>query len=164
MTLPLLPELDSVLADELRRGDDAALWRGAALRAAEEIAGLDLRLEAPPRHVHLALAKPRRRTDGGHEDDSPVFAAWWERERGGAFAPVRGTPRLRRRRGHFVATLLLPGGTEGLAWIDALMLWRPHLPWAPPDAAGSHEIGRSRQRWRRDADARWVFAGMDDGA
>jgi hypothetical protein len=164
----VLPELEERLVPELRGGDDRDLWTDAATRLAEEIAAFDTTLASPPRHVVLTLAKTRKHRPGIHPDQHAAFTLAWERDRGDAewrFAGERA--HVKRRRGVFDATLCLPAGTAQLAWHDALVLWRPTLPWAPQHDEGRdehapavhHETGREYLRYRRDAQARWVFLG-----
>lgn len=151
-----LPGLGACLAEELRAGDDVVLWRDAARRLAAECEALDTRPEAPPRHVVLVIAKTRKHRAGVHPDASAIFTHAWERDRGGPWTDAGARARVRSRRGHFSATLCLPQGTAQLAWIDAVVLWRPGLPWAPP---GDTETGRLVLSWRRDATGAWVRGG-----
>lgn len=131
-------------------------------------------IPGPPRHVTLSLARVPRRGAGVHPDESATLRLSWERARGDDAWRFAGTrPRVRSRRGSFTATVCLPAGTNGLAWVDALVLWRPHLPWAdeasdaPSRPArggpGDHETGRQTYRYRREPDGSWRFLGAHEG-
>ena len=157
---PDLLDLPRRLAPELRAGDDADLWSDAALRVAADVASLDAALETPPRHVLLTLARVRRRRAGVHPDDHATMQLSWERDRGDpAWRAADEHAKVRRRKGSFTATLCLPAGTVSLAFVDALVLWRPHLP---GEQASEHETGREVYRYRRDSDGRWRFLGRTE--
>lgn len=145
---------------ELRGGDDRTLWEDLAPRVASDVAALDRRLESPPRHVTLSLARVPRHRGGVHPDEQATLHLAWERDRDGDRWRFAGAhPRVRSRHGWYTATVCLPAGTAGLAWVEALVLWRPRLPWAPPE---DHETGRQTYRYRRDADGSWRFVGVKD--
>jgi hypothetical protein len=65
----------------------------------------------------------------------------------------------------------LPGGTIGLGWVEAVVLWRPHLPSASSESAEhrrgaaheEHETGRQAYRYRREPDGSWRFFGTHEG-
>jgi hypothetical protein len=153
-------EFDSWLAPELRGGDDPALWRDALCRVAEDVAGLDRDLETPPRHVLLSIVRIRGGKPGAHPDDRPTLRLAWERDRGDSGWRFAGAhPRTRSRHGSYTATLCLPAGTNALAWVEAVVLWRPHVPWAAPE---DHETGRQAYRYRREAGGSWSFLGIHE--
>jgi len=148
------------LDPELRAGDDRDLWADAVLRVAADVEALDRRIETPPRHVVLTVARVRRHRPGTHPDDHATMHLAWERDRGESGWRFAGeSVRVRRRRGSFTATLCLPAGTVSLAYVEALVLWRPHLPWALPS---EHETGREVYRYRRDSEGRWAFLGRTE--
>ena len=64
---------------------------------------------------------------------------------------------MRSRRGGYTVTVCIPAGTVRLGSVDALVLWRPRLPWAPPE---DREVGRQKYRFRRDPEGRWKFFGV----
>ena len=159
----MLEGLAARFDDELRAGDDRALWEDVAARVAEDVAGLEARLESPPRHVTLALVRMRRRNAGVHPDDDVTLRLAWERDRGSdAWAFAGSQVHVRSRRGHYTVTACLPAGTTGLAWVDVLVLWRPHLPRGASAAGEDHETGRQTYRYRREADGRWRFVGVHE--
>jgi hypothetical protein len=170
----MLDGLAARFDDELRAGDDRALWEDVAARVADDAAGLDVRLESPPRHVTLALVRMRRRGAGVHADDDVTLRLAWERDRGaGTWTFAGARPHLRRRHGFYSATACLPAGTTGLAWVDVAVLWRPRAPWAlqaapdprdrrPGGGRGDHETGRQTYRYRREADGSWRFVGVHE--
>lgn len=148
------------LAPELRAGDDRDLWTDAVLRVVSDVEALDARTETPPRHVVLTVARVRRHRPGTHPDDHATMQLAWERDRGDAEWRFAGEhARIRRRRGSFTAALCLPAGTVSLAYVEALVLWRPHLPGAPPS---EHETGREVYRYRRTSEGRWAFLGTTE--
>lgn len=161
---PTPADLEDRLAPELRGGDDPGLWLDAARRAAADVAGLDARLESPPRHVVLTLTRVRRVNRGVHPDATATLSLSWERERGGAWEFAGPTPRIRSGRGRFHATVCLPVGTNGLAWADVLVIWRPGAPWARERDGGprDHETGRQTYRYRRESDGAWSFVGVNE--
>jgi hypothetical protein len=114
----------------------------------------------PWEHVVLSVVRVRWHCLGTHPDAHATLHLSWERDRGDpAWRFLGEHPHLRRKHGSFSATLCLPAGTAGLAWVEALVLWRPHLPGAPPS---EHETGREVYRYRRDADGRWRFVGLSE--
>lgn len=153
-------DFESRLEPELRAGDDRSLWRDVLCRVADDVAKLDRTLETPPRHVLLSAVRIRGGRPGAHPDDRPTLRLAWERDRGDETWSFAGpNPRTRSRHGAYTATVCLPGGTTGLAWVEAVVLWRPHLPWAPPE---DHETGRQSYRYRREADGSWCFLGVHE--
>lgn len=176
----MLEGLGDRFDEELRAGDDRPLWEEVAVRAAEDAAGLDLRLETPPRQVTLFLARMRRHRGGVHPDHGATVQMAWVRQRGEAVWTYAGLrPHVRSRRGCFTASVCVPAGTVGLAWVEVVVLWRPHAPWAAQGAAdgaahgadrgggrgatrGDHETGRQTYRYRREADGSWCFLGVRD--
>lgn len=152
-----LTGLAARLDEELRGGDDRRLWEDVAARAASDAAALDAGLPTPPRHVTLVLARVPRRPAGPHPDEEATVRLAWERGRDEPAWRFAGEhPHVRRRRGAYSATVCVPVGTNGLAWVDVLVLWRPRLPWAPPE---DHETGRMAYRYRRKADGSCGFLG-----
>jgi len=150
-----LPDLAERLDPELRGGDDRDLWFDVAARVAADVVALDAGPATPPRHVLLALARVPRHRAGVHPDERATLHLAWERSRGDAawtFAGAR--PRVRSRHGSYTATVCIPAGTAGLAWVDAVVLWRPRLPWAPPE---DHETGRETYRYLRGPDGSWRY-------
>jgi hypothetical protein len=137
------------LKDGLNGGDDLELWWLAAKHATTDVAALD----PSPRRVTLTFARVPRENSGAHPDDRATFSLSWEREKGSSdWRFVGEHPHLKRHRGTYSATICLPAGTTRLASVDAVMLWRPHRPWAPPTDT---EIGRQIYRFRRDPESRW---------
>ena len=161
----MLDGLAALFDDELRGGDDRALWEDVAARVAGDVAALDRLPEAPPRHVTLVLARVRRARDrarpGAHPDDHATLHLAWERDRGDATFRFAGRhPHVRSRHGAYSATVCVPAGTNRPAWVEALVLWRPRRPWGPPE---DHETGRQTYRYRRESDGSWRFLGTEDG-
>jgi len=163
---------EAALGPELRRGDDPALWFDVLRRVADDVAGLDRALESPPRHVVLTIVRIRGGRLTAHPDDRPTLRLAWERDRGDAGWRFVGTnPRVQRHHGSYTATACLPGGTNGLGWAEAIVLWRPHLPALPAEAGlrrggtptDEHETGRQSYRYRREADGSWSFLGIHEG-
>jgi hypothetical protein len=148
------------LRAEFHGGDDAELWALAARLVAADVVKLDAGLEPAPRHVLLTFARVRRERAGIHPDAHATFALSWGRARGGSWQFVGEHPHVKRHRGSYWATVCLPAGTARLAFVDAVVLWRPHLPWAPPTDT---EMGRQSYRFRREPDGRWKFLGARDG-
>jgi hypothetical protein len=82
----------------------------------------------------------------------------WERDHGEPEWRFAGAhPRVRRRRGAYTATVCVPQGTTRLAYADVVVLWRPHLPWAPFEDT---EMGRQTYRFTRDPKSKWWFGGV----
>lgn len=145
------------LSPELRGGDDRTLWELAVRHVAHDLATLDAALDTPPRHLLLALARVPGKRAGIHPDEQASLHFAWERDRGETKWSFAGAyPHRERRRGAYAATVCVPQGTTRLAYVDIVVLWRPRLPWAPPEDT---EMGRQLFRFRRDAGARWRFAG-----
>jgi hypothetical protein len=111
--------------------------------------------------VLLAVVRMRSGKPGAHPDDHPTLHLCWERDRGDPEWRFAGeNPRTRSRHGGFTATICIPAGTNALGWVEAVVVWRPHLPWATPD---DHETGRQSYRYRREADGNWNFLGVREG-
>jgi hypothetical protein len=144
------------LAPELRGGDDATLWALVVRHVVGDLAKLDA-LDPAPRHLLVTFARVPGRHAGPHPDDAASMSLSWEKDRDDAEWRFAGEhPRVRSRRGAYAATVCVPQGTNRLAFADVLVLWRPRLPWAPPQET---EIGRQSYRFLRNADASWRFAG-----
>ena len=109
------PFVDDLLA-ALGGGDDPDLWR---LVADTFAAGLEGRIELrmnPPRHLVVGFARVPRRTREAHPEEHATLRMHWGRERGvEAWEALGPHPRLRRKRGHYVAIVCVPGGSRRLA-------------------------------------------------
>jgi hypothetical protein len=150
---------DAVLARlsaELRGGDDRELWELVVRRVTADLAHLDA-LEPAPRHLLVTFSRVPGKRAPSHPDEQASLAVSWERDRGAPWTAVGGHPHVKSRRGSYSASVCVPQGTNRLAFVDVLVLWRPRLPWAPPQDT---EIGRQTYRFRRDADSHWHFAGV----
>ncbi|NDP42775.1 MAG: hypothetical protein GZ089_08685 [Aromatoleum sp.] len=153
-------EILARIAPELRGGDDREMWQVAVrqvLADVEKLGGLD----PSPRHLLVAFARVPGKRAGLHPDEQATLFLAWERnrdDRGWRFAGTH--PHVKRHRGSYTAAVCIPQGTTRLAYADVVVLWRPHLPWAPPEDT---EMGRQTYRFRRDADATWRFAGVREG-
>jgi hypothetical protein len=144
------------LGPELRGGDDRTLWELVARQVAADLAALEL-LEPAPRHLLVSFARVPGKRAGLHPDEQASLSLSWEKDRGEReWRFVGGHPHWKSRRGAFAASVCVPQGTNRLAYADVLVLWRPHLPWAPPQDT---EIGRRVHRFRRDADSNWRHGG-----
>lgn len=144
------------LSPELRGGDDRALWDLVVRHVTADVARLDA-LDPAPRHLLLAFARVPGKHAGLHPDEHASMHLAWERDHGEpAWRFAGANPRVRRRRGSYTATVCVPQGTTRLAYADVVVLWRPRLPWAPPEDT---EMGRQTYRFGRDGEARWRFGG-----
>jgi hypothetical protein len=84
---------------------------------------------AAPRRVTLTFARVPRERAGADPDDHATLSLPSERERGDAeWRFVGEHPHLKRHRGTYSATICLPAGTTRLAYVEAVVLWRPHRP------------------------------------
>jgi hypothetical protein len=145
------------LAPELRGGDDRALWEVAVRTVMSDVAKLAA-LDPAPRHLLVAFARVPGKRAGLHPDDQASLFMAWERDRDEtAWRFVGSHPHVKRHRGSYTAAVCVPQGTTRLAYVDVVVLWRPHLPWAPPEDT---EMGRQAYRFRRDGDATWRFGGV----
>lgn len=152
-----VPPFLARLAPELRGGDDPALWELAVRRVLEDVAKLP-RLEPAPRHLLLTFARVPAKHAGPHPDDGASMSLSWEKDRDDdAWRFAGAHPRVRSRRGSYSATVCVPQGSMRLAFADVVVLWRPRLPWAPPQDT---EMGRQVYRFTRTPDAAWRFAGV----
>jgi hypothetical protein len=150
----------ALLAPELRGGDDRALWELAVREVAIDVAKLD-DLDPAPRHLLVAFARVPGKRAGIHPDEQATLHLAWEKDRGEPAWRFAGEhPHVERRRGSYAATVCIPQGTTRLAYVDAVVLWRPRLPWAGPEDT---EMGRQSYRFARDAAAKWRFGGMREG-
>ena len=148
------------LSPELRGGDDRTLWQLAVREVMADVANLD-EIEPAPRHVLVAFARVPGKRAGIHPDAEASLFLAWEKDRGDAEWLFAGThPHVKRHRGSYTAAVCIPQGTTRLAFADVVVLWRPHLPWAPPEDT---EMGRQRYRFRRDGDGAWRFGGTSEG-
>lgn len=145
------------LSPELRGGDDRALWALAVRRVAADLDKLD-GLDPSPRHLLVSFARVPGKHAGVHPDDGASMSLSWEKDRGESAWRFAGAhPRVKRHRGSYAAAVCIPQGTSRLAFVDVVVLWRPHLPWAPPTDT---EMGRQSYRFTRGPDAAWRFAGV----
>lgn len=145
------------LSPELRGGDDRALWQLVVRHVTADVRKLDA-LDPAPRHLLLAFARVPGKRAGLHPDDEASMHLAWERDHGEREWRFAGAnPRVRRRRGAYAATVCVPQGTTRLAYADVVVLWRPRLPWAPPEDT---EMGRQTYRFGRDGEAKWRFGGV----
>ncbi len=149
---------DAILAQlspELRDGDDRALWQLVVRHVTSDVARLDA-LDPAPRHLLLAFARVPVKHAGLHPDEHASMHLAWERDHGAREWRFAGAhPRVRRRRGAYAATVCVPQGTTRLAYADVVVLWRPRLPWAPPEDT---EMGRQTYRFGRRPDHTWMRA------
>jgi hypothetical protein len=149
-------EILARLAPELRGGDDRELWTLAVREVMADVAKL-ASLDPAPRHLLIAFARVPGKRGGLHPDEHASLFLAWEKDRDAAAWTFAGThPHVRRQRGSYAAAVCVPQGTTRLAYVDVVVLWRPHLPWAPPEDT---EMGRATYRFRRDADGKWRFGG-----
>lgn len=143
------------LATRLRRGDDETLWRlvvDQALADVDEAAGDP---DHGIRRLVLVFACVPARAPDLHPDDAAHWQAHFTRERhGDVWTEEPGHPRFQRRRGHYRATVCVPAGSARLALAEVTVLWRPRLPWAPPQDT---EMGRVEYLFTRDPDSTWRF-------
>jgi hypothetical protein len=147
----------ALLSPELRGGDDRVLW-GLVVRAVTaDLAKLDA-LETPPRHLLVSFARVPGKRAGIHPDEQASLRLAWEKDRGEtAWRFVGDSPHVKSRRGSYAASVCVPQGTTRLAYVEVVVLWRPHLPWAAPTET---EMGRQAYRFQRDPDSTWRFLGQ----
>jgi hypothetical protein len=153
-------EILARLAPELRGGDDRELWALAVRAVMDDVAKL-ASLDPAPRHLLVAFARVPGKRAGLHPDEQASLFLAWEKERDDAAWRFAGShPHVKRHRGSYTAAVCIPQGTTRLAFTDVVVLWRPHLPWAPPEDT---EMGRATYRFRRESDSKWRFAGAREG-
>jgi hypothetical protein len=150
-------EILARLSPELRGGDDRELWALAVRRVSadlEKLGGLD----PAPRHLLVSFARVPGKHAGVHPDDGASMSLSWEKDKGESAWRFAGPhPRVKSRHGSYAASVCIPQGTTRLAFVDVLVVWRPRLPWAPPQDT---EIGRQSYRFTRGPDAAWRFSGL----
>ena len=144
------------LSPELRGGDDRSLWELVVREAMADLEKLG-ELDPAPRHLVVAFARVPAKRAGVHPDERATLHLAWEKDRGDAAWRFAGEhPHVKRHRLSFVATVCVPQATTRLALVDVVVLWRPRLPWAPPQDT---EMGRQSYRFARGPDSTWRFAG-----
>lgn len=148
------------LSPELRGGDDRELWEHVVRGVMADLAKL-ASLDPAPRHLFVTFARVPGKRAGLHPDEHASLRLTWERDRGEPAWRFAGeNPHIKRQRGSYWATVCVPQGTNRLAYADVLILWRPRLPWAGPEAT---EMGRQSYRFRREGDMKWRFGGVQEG-
>ncbi len=146
------PIVDSILP-ALAERDDAALWELAVSTVLADA-------EAQPdvRHLLITVARvPASKLEGAHPEESADLRLSWAKAREQVLWEFVGhTPRVRRRRGHYVLTVSLPQSSEKLGFVQARVAWRPRFPWADPTDTG---VGRQDYTFSRDGEGKWRFRG-----
>jgi hypothetical protein len=150
-TKDLHPIVESVLP-ALGENDDADLWQMAVstvLADSENHEGV--------RHLLVTVVRTPDSSASNPEERADLRLSWARAKEQVLWEFVGHTPRVRRRRGHFVLTICVPKGSRKLAYVDVTAIWRPRFPWAPPEET---EVGRKAYAFARDAEGAWGPRGV----